>query len=250
MTWPPTISTEFAPPNWDSGPLIWPPVGILIHNTVGRDSRKYLQRGGDRADGSDHQVSIQRLIQRDGVIYKYLDDRIGANHAGYGTMPAPWGALNPNDCTLSIELENISGYYDKTTGKTLTEAYTDDQMLACGWQINEWRRLYGPLVILTHRQVDPTRRSDPIGLTIGQIEEWCQRAAAKSAPSWDAWGLEYPLPVEQRGWGIPRAWMAAGGLGRALSHPIYHRGGTGHAVQWFEHGSIFWDGKRATVVRG
>lgn len=152
-------------------------VAIIAHGTVGTDSRAYLSRGGDLPDGSDKKVSIHALIQKPGdKIYRYVPDERGANHAGYGTMPPPWSSVNPNRCTLGFELENLQD------GK---DPYTNAQLLAMGWQINEWRRLHGSLPIYRHTDIDPPpRKYDTVNLTVQQIEAWCVKAAAYYAP-WD-----------------------------------------------------------------
>jgi N-acetyl-anhydromuramyl-L-alanine amidase AmpD len=170
MAYPPTI--EQLPYNWWTDRAGQPIVAIIAHGTVGTDSRAYLSRGGDAPDGSDRKVSIHVLIQKPGSpIYRYVPDERGANHAGYGTMPAPWAHINPNKCTLGFELENLQD------GK---DPYTYDQLMAMGWQINQWRAKHGPLPIYRHADIDPTRRSDTVGLTVAQIEEWCKKAAASN----------------------------------------------------------------------
>lgn len=144
-------------------------VAIIAHNTVGTDSRSYLSRGGERADGSDRKVSVHVLIQKDGTIYRYVPDERGANHAGFGTMPPPWSSVNPNRCTLGFELENARP-------NVPNDLYTEPQLLAMGWQIVQWRKRWGSLPIYRHAGLDPTRRTDPVGLSVDEIERWVQRA--------------------------------------------------------------------------
>lgn len=168
------------PYNWSTSRGAQAIVAIIAHGTVGRDSRAYLSRGGDLPDGSDKQVSIHVLIQKDGTIYRYVPDSKGANHAGFGTMPAPWAKINPNRCTLGFELENLQDGRDP---------YTDAQLLSMGWQINSWRATFGALPILRHAQIDAARRKDTVGLSVNEIESWCIKAAAPThyratAPMW------------------------------------------------------------------
>lgn len=158
------------PYNWFSSRNGQAIVAVVVHGTAGRDSRAYLSRGGDLPDGSDRKVSIHALIQKPGdKIYRYVPDERGANHAGFGAMPAPWVGINPNLCTLGVELENLQD------GK---DPYTDSQLLSLGWWINDARRLHGALRIIRHADIDPTRRKDPVGLTVAAIESWCVKAAA------------------------------------------------------------------------
>ncbi len=158
---------------------------IVAHNTVGVDSRKYLSTGGPR------KVSIHSLIQKDGILYRYVPDERGANHAGFGKMPAGYPPLNPNRCTIGFELENASN------GKGRVDPYTEAQLLTMGWEINRIRAKFGPLAIFRHAELDPTRRSDTVGLTIEEMEQWAVKAKAYYAIT----ALNYAvvgLPVYQR----------------------------------------------------
>lgn len=178
------------PYNWSTSRGTQAIVAIVAHGTVGVDSRAYLSRGGDLPSGSDRQVSIHVLIQKDGTIYRYVPDSRGANHAGFGTMPAPWAKINPNRCTLGFELENLQNNKDP---------YTDAQLLAMGWQINSWRDAFGPLPVLRHAQIDAARRKDTVGLSVNEIESWCMQARAHFVPTHyrviaPMWISETPTP--------------------------------------------------------
>lgn len=230
------------PYNWWTNRDGAPIVGIVGHNTVGWDSRGYLSRGGDLPDGSDRKVSIHRLIRKDGTQYIYVPEERGANHAGLGKMPAPWKRLNPNRCTLSFELENASD------GKDQVDPYTDDQLLSMGYLLAEWRTRYGPLPLLRHGDLDPTRRSDPVGLSVAMMESWFAQARNAPAPDpWAAWGSAYPLPEEQRGWAIPQLWREnAGWLGPAASYEVYVDSNT--SIRTFRAGFIVYE-KLANAVK-
>lgn len=241
---PPRI--EQLPYNWSTDRGAYPILLIVAHGTAGSDSRAYLSRGGDRPDGSDRKVSIHRLIRKDGTIYRYVENERGANHAGAATATITIGgrtyrAGEVNKISLSFELENLQD------GK---DPYPDAQLLAMGWQIAEWRRLYGNLPLFRHAVIDPTRRHDPVGLTLDQIESWVMRAmhlwpAPRPTDIWALWGNAYPLPVEQRPWGIPQLWAEnARWLKEARSNPMYaimdaHDGHNRFVVQAFQGGAIY-----------
>jgi hypothetical protein len=145
-----------------------PIIAIVAHATGGTDSRGTLQHGDGRG------VSIHVLIARNGTIYRILPDVRGANHAGAQTARLvvngrTYRAGQVNQATLSYELEN------KQDGR---EPYTDSQLLAMGWQIDQWRTLHGPLPIVRHQEIDPTRRSDPQRLSVQTIESWVYKARA------------------------------------------------------------------------
>lgn len=178
MQWPPPESREFFPANWQDTRHGHPIRGIIAHGTVGTDSRGYLQRGGDRSDGSDRKVSIHTLIDKAGTRWRIVNDDRAANHAGFGTAVlggvrySPTSGANLNWCTLGFELENLQNGRDP---------YTEDQLLAMGYQINEWRAKYGALPLLRHADVDPAHKTDTVGLSVAEMEQWARRAAQKSA---------------------------------------------------------------------
>ncbi len=180
----PTINTDYAPANWFTDRAGHPIVAIVAHNTVGKDSRAYLKRGGELPDGSDLKVSIHVLIQKDGTIYRYLSDSAGANHAGFGKMPPGYPQVNPNLVTLGFELENASN------GAGVHDPYPVAQLTAMGWQIRAWRRIHGPLPIFRHADLDPTRRKDTVDLSIADIERWAaeppRRYRVKGLPVYEA----------------------------------------------------------------
>lgn len=135
---------------------------IILHSTEGVDSRKWLSTDPNSV------VSIHRLIQRTpldpikgyGGVYKILPDEAIANHVGYGTLGnyGPGKPKNLNTVTLGIELERYG-----------SQGYTAYQYDMCAAQIAEWWGLFGFLPILSHRQVDPTRRTDPVGLDFPRL---------------------------------------------------------------------------------
>lgn len=118
--------------------------GIILHSTEGSDSRAWLSRT------SSPPVSIHRLIRRQpGEHYKILPDTRVAWHAGSGV----WGNYKVNDVTLGVELERQG-----------SQGYTEYQLDEAAALIVEWWSLYGFIPLMGHGQVDPWRRSDPVGL--------------------------------------------------------------------------------------
>lgn len=116
--------------------------GIILHSTEGTDSRSWLSAT------SDPPVSAHRLIRRaKGEHYKILSDTRIAWHAGSGK----WGNYAINDVTVGWELE-------RTGSQTYTE-YQMDEVAAL--TVEAWGR-YGFIPIMSHGQIDPWRRSDPV----------------------------------------------------------------------------------------
>ncbi len=128
------------------------PWAIVLHSTVGTDSRAWL------TSTSQPPVSVHRLIDRAGTIYKLVGDDWIAWHAG-SIACGPYGPSSPagtgND-TLGIELENASG-----APGVASEFYPDLQIQACAAQIVEWWGVFGFLPLLGHGQAD-ARKHDPI----------------------------------------------------------------------------------------
>lgn len=142
-------------------------VGIVVHGTGGglKSSLSTLKTGDGRG------VSIHVLIAQDGTQYVMLSDEKGANHAGSPTSSFTLNGRtyiggSVNRATLGIELVNLQNGRD---------AYPTIQLQSLGWLVNHWRALHGPLPILRHGDLDPTRRRDPYQLSTQQIEEYAAR---------------------------------------------------------------------------
>jgi hypothetical protein len=68
---------------------------------------------------------------------------------------------------------------------------------------------------------------------------------------WAQWGDRFPLPPEQRGWGIPQLWKDnAAWLGQARSDELYLADGA-VSVRLFQGGSVTWEKAtgRCTLTR-
>jgi len=128
---------------------------IVIHATAGTDSRNWLVH-------NPAQVSIHVLIQKDGTCYRMVDDIHAAHHVGYsaitidGISYGQYDAHGCNEISLGVELENLNDGHDP---------YPEVQLAACRHQIAEWQKLYGPLRVVTHRDIDTQGKTDPHGLT-------------------------------------------------------------------------------------
>lgn len=139
-----------------------PIVAIVCHGTGGglKSSLSTLKTGDGRG------VSIHVLIDKDGTQYVMVPDEKGANHAGAVTSKftlngRTYAAGMVNKVTLGVELVNLQDGRDQ---------YPPLQLQSLGWLITHWRALHGPLPILRHADLDPSRRRDPYQLTTQQIE--------------------------------------------------------------------------------
>lgn len=96
-------------------------------------------------------VSVHRLIDRDGTIYKLMPDSFVAYHVGSSRIG---NTVNLNQSSLGIELVNTNSGHDP---------YPYHQVLSCAKQIAEWQGLLGELPILSHASVDTKGKTDPRG---------------------------------------------------------------------------------------
>lgn len=117
---------------------------IILHATVGKDSRKYLVK-------NDRGVSIHRLIDKRGTIYKMAEDDQVCGHVGFSRLGDDDGL---NDQALGIEFENWNDGRDP---------FPRLQVDAGAAQVVEWWGKHGYLPILSHAQVDTQGKSDPKG---------------------------------------------------------------------------------------
>lgn len=152
----PALTIQDAPANADhhGGLRAGQPQVIIVHATGGTNSLGWLTTDSPLSNP----VSVHRLIDKRGQIYKILPDDLIAWTQGYGRIGDRIGPerskTNLNDVALSIELENLDNGKDD---------YPIAQLDACAAQLVEWIGLYGFLPILSHAQVD-SRKVDPLRL--------------------------------------------------------------------------------------
>jgi hypothetical protein len=80
---------------------------IVMHSTGGKDSRGWLSKWNKKNAGSQQNiVSIHYLVQRDGIVYRVIDEAKRAWHAGISKMPG--GEKDGNSCSIGIELEHLN----------------------------------------------------------------------------------------------------------------------------------------------
>jgi hypothetical protein len=234
---------------------------IVAHDTEGVDSRATLKHGDGRS------VSIHRLIQKfpraNGttdilpgkperqssgvVIYDMVPDERGANHAGYATWKSngrtftPTG-VNVNVISLGFELECL-GSKDKN------DHYTEDQLLAAGFVINQWRAKYGPLPLVRHADIDSKRRSDTYNLSVADLEKWANAATlVYDVDPFAAWGDVGKPTGAAAGFAIPKAWLVNKVLGRCVVPEAYSASGKYSRAE-FEHGLItYFVARKAAIV--
>lgn len=225
MPQPPRI-IEHPSNHWSSrgGSAI---LAIVGHGTGGSNSLAYLTQ-------NPRSVSIPYLIARDGTIYHMVSDDRAANHAGAATSTLvvkgqTYKGGRVNQVTTGFELESLQ--------RNKPDDYTEPQLLSMGWLINDMRRRHGPIPLVRHGTLDPTRRTDPVGLSVSAMEEWAVKAAAHFSPDWEAlWGPIASPDQTSWSWDIPKLWKQHyQRLGKCLAPALY---GDGVVVQLFEGGDV------------
>jgi len=121
---------------------------IIIHSTydaIGSDS---FSVAGVIAEYRSYGVSPHYLIDRAGNIYRLVEDKNIAYHAGVSQTPD--GRTNVNDFSIGIELIN-----------TKTDKVTDAQYASLNNLIFQLKSEYKIKYVLGHNQIAPGRKDDP-----------------------------------------------------------------------------------------
>lgn len=93
-------------------------------------------------------VAAHYLIGRDGKIYRLVEDKNIAYHAGVSQVPD--GRKNVNDFSIGIELVN-----------TKTDKFTDKQYDALNKLVDQIKKENKIKYVLGHDQIAPGRKDDP-----------------------------------------------------------------------------------------
>lgn len=112
-------------------------------------------------------VSYHYLIDRDGTIYRMLEPKFTAYHAGVSAWPnAPRGRESVNPRAIGVAFVNDN----------LTEELTALQLESAEWLCRVLMRQYNISAsqVVSHREVAPGRKTDPITL---DMHKWRSRLA-------------------------------------------------------------------------
>lgn len=150
---PPVAHLTPRTDRYESGRNGQPIRHIVIHNTVGTDSRAYLST----TSPDKNPVSIHALVERDGTRYSIVAPRDTAWQVG-DTIPG-CGVTNHN--SLGIELESTNDPSNRHGN-----GYTDAQYNTAAHCVAGWLFSFGldfDHAVVTHASVanPPGRRHDP-----------------------------------------------------------------------------------------
>lgn len=130
---------------------------VIVHTS-------YNAIGSDPYDVDDiikqyrqYEVSAHYLIGRSGIIYRLVDEKNIAWHAGVSKMPD--GRTNINDFSIGIEVVNTND------GK-----FTDDQYDALNSLVGNLKKKYPIKNILGHDDIAPGRKTDPWGIDWKKVD--------------------------------------------------------------------------------
>jgi len=97
---------------------------------------------------SRYGVSAHYVIGRDGVIYRLVDEKDVAYHAGKSALPD--GRIAVNSCSVGIELMT-----------SFDEGPTDAQIKSLTNLVNDIKKRHKIQFVLRHSDIAPGRKTDP-----------------------------------------------------------------------------------------
>jgi AmpD protein len=121
---------------------------VIIHSSYDATSDDPYSYTGIRGEYKAAGVSPHYLIERDGKIYRFVEDKNIAYHAGVSKMPD--GRTGVNYFSIGIELVNTK------TGKC-----TDKQYNSLKYLLGDLKGEYPIKNVLGHNQIAPDRKDDP-----------------------------------------------------------------------------------------
>lgn len=131
---------------------------IILHSS-------YNSLGGDPysvekiiAIYKDYEVGAHYILDRKGTIYRLVEDKNIAYHAGASKMPD--GRTNVNDFSIGIELIN-----------NMEDTYTGAQYEALNELIDYLENTYGIKHVVGHSDIAPGRKTDPWNFDWKKLKE-------------------------------------------------------------------------------
>lgn len=129
---------------------------VVLHATVLNTANEVCEHFAKTDPG----VSAHYTIDRDGTVYKHVDEAEKAFHAGISEMPD--GRTGVNDFSIGIELVNQNDGVDP---------YAPVQLAALRVLLAEIRERHPITKVVSHAEIarPPGRKSDPRGLDVSQF---------------------------------------------------------------------------------
>lgn len=196
---------------------------IVLHATVGtlESSRGWFRNRSSK-------VSAHYFVSKDGRILQQVHDEDTAYHAGISFWD---GATDINDISIGIEIENLTGMKGFVGQDTYPHIQYQSVVELVKYLANKYSIVKKN--VPTHQMIAPRRKTDPVGFPYTNL-----LADVFDVDPWSKWGTLFPLPVEQRIWGVPQAWLQNQWLGNAQSIEIYVDDKT--SLTLFENGAVLY----------
>lgn len=121
---------------------------IVLHSSYDLNGADPYSVSGIIKEYEDYGVSAHYLIDRQGGVYRLVEDKNVSYHAGVSKMPD--GRRNVNDFSIGIELMN-----------TKTGTYTKAQYEAVNELISHLKEQHPIKSIVGHSDIAPDRKTDP-----------------------------------------------------------------------------------------
>lgn len=131
---------------------------IVLHSSYDATGNDPYSVAGVIAEWRAAGVAPHYLIDRQGTIYRLVEDKNIAYHAGVSRMPD--GRTNVNDFSIGIELLD-----------TKEDAYTDAEYAAVNALITSLKAKYPVKDILGHSDIAPGRKTDPWNLDWKRVKD-------------------------------------------------------------------------------
>lgn len=132
---------------------------IVVHSTYNTMSQDPYSLEGCLQQFNDYQVSAHYIIDRSGKIYRLVEEKNIAYHAGVSKMPD--GRTNVNGFSIGIELMI----------KENSDHPTDGQYDALNFLISDIKKRHGIKYVVGHKDIAPGRKTDPWGFDFGKIKQ-------------------------------------------------------------------------------
>lgn len=121
---------------------------IVLHSSYDLNGADPYSVSGVIKEYTDYGVSAHYLIDRKGTIYRLVEDKNIAYHAGVSKMPD--NRKNVNDFSIGIEMMN-----------TETGQFTNAQYTAVNTLIASLKKKYPIKFVVGHNDIAPGRKTDP-----------------------------------------------------------------------------------------
>lgn len=121
---------------------------IIVHSTYNIQNEDIYNIDLVLKQFRNYKVSSHYIINREGIVYRLVDEKNIAFHAGKSRIPD--GRMGVNQFSIGIELIN-----------SISETPTELQIQSLVKLVTEIKSRYNIKYVLRHSDIAPTRKTDP-----------------------------------------------------------------------------------------